>query len=157
MREEVKSLRKTDQYKELQNQLSDVVEPGILDLTIILNILGFKTFASCEGHGTKDDYNGPYILIDCESREDLRKKKLEMEGYLKNFYKNRAIEDVRNQIIIREMENKSPNVYKFVIKCNLIINEPGRGPVIQNIYLKENLKKLQREFRDFTDSLITSN
>lgn len=51
-----------------------VIEPGILDTVVALNVVGINTHSSCEGHQDKDRFDYPNVTVRTRESRSIYKK-----------------------------------------------------------------------------------
>ena len=113
------------------------IDPGIKNTVIVLNLLGFKTSGSCEGHM---DWGKAYPWIEF----DIDDKKIDaLKNLINDFYKNHSVDKERMVTIAK-------------INSGLVImwNPEGAWQVRRNEKeKKEKLKEYQEEMKSFTEFL----
>lgn len=149
---EFSSLR--EKLKGFDNKMGRTeVEDGIWDTVAVLNMSGFETIASCEGHERGID--PPYVMFKHREGSGLDSLEQELQALIKEFYSSREV-DERVKLIVQENQKNPPSACS--VQNNVIGYYPEwvhrlPYPVTDKKFLVNNLDKLRQEFEDFAKFL----
>ena len=143
------------------------IDNGIKESIIVLQVLGFVTTASCEGH-TDHGPAAPWIDIGEKVPREILIRRRESKGILNDddAEKIRSVtkKNLKGQIRLMQFLDEFYEERKVSYDVRLLIEKFGiygnswlknAGEIFQQIRPKErkekNLKRYQREIKDFTE------
>jgi len=171
--------KEAERCLKIADRLGLPIDPGIMDFVITLNLLGFLTRCSCEGHNDKEhivsypfvDITSKKALAHMKVRKELfqkqEEKKISEKLFGKKFHEN---EKIRRKELARFSSNFEPYLDLFyknrkVNYDSIITMDPGvidvriqpSGHFIQfsrtQLERDKRVKRYQKEFRDLTEFL----
>lgn len=142
-------LRAVDRVKDA---LGKTVDPGIRETVAVLNLLGFRTRQSCEGHVNERGLGlpTPWVDIDPSAQGNVASEQM-MKRLLNDFHQSReSPEDTRirwenGRIQVGDTHDNLESVRQRIGAGTLIGDDLQR--------LRVTLAARQQEMRDFTDFL----
>jgi len=134
------------------------IDRKILKPVIALNLIGFRTSGSCEGHLNKNS-PVPWIKISPslkikDKNKILKNCEFKIKKLLKLFYKNKKIINKKAQLVITKGN------YGFWIHPNKILFKKWRKIVLKSAIFNQNnknkkIKKLDKIKKEFAFPKIT--
>ena len=155
------------------NSITDRLDLGIdnriRESIVALQVLGFVTTASCEGH-VKRGLAAPWINVGRKVPREILIRKREAKGYLNDSDAEKIIsvmkKNLKGQIRLMQLLDEFYEERKVSLDVRLALNQFGiygnswlksSGEIFQQIRPKERkekkLRRYQREMKDFTEFL----
>lgn len=174
MKSDPRMIRKKNRWSRIEIRVNSItdrlglgIDNRIRESIVALQVLGFVTTASCEGH-VKHGLAAPWINIGKKVPREILIKKREAKGYLNDndAEKIRSVtkKNLKGQIRLMQLLDKFYEERKVSSDVRLVINQFGiygnswlksAGEVFQQIRPKERrekkLRRYQREMKDFTE------